>query len=77
MDHPPGAGARREWEVGERVEETPDVATFRLCPADGTPAPAFRPGRYVSVQVRLPDGARQMRQYSLSGRWVRGCGRSA
>ncbi|GGR95158.1 hemin transporter [Streptomyces aureoverticillatus] len=62
-----GAAAWREWEVVERVEETPDVATFRLRPADGAPAPAFRPGQYVSVQVRLPDGARQIRQYSLSG----------
>ncbi|MER6609677.1 globin domain-containing protein [Streptomyces sp. NPDC000927] len=56
----------REWEVVGRTEETPDVATFRLRPADGEPAPAFRPGQYVSVQVELPDGARQIRQYSLS-----------
>jgi nitric oxide dioxygenase len=27
----------------------------------------FRAGQYVSVQVELPDGARQIRQYSLSG----------
>ncbi|MGW1407408.1 globin domain-containing protein [Streptomyces sp. NPDC002403] len=56
----------REWEVAARIEETADVATFRLRPADGAPAPAFRPGQYVSVQVELPDGARQIRQYSLS-----------
>ncbi|MFB6874234.1 globin domain-containing protein [Streptomyces sp. NPDC056323] len=56
----------REWEVVTRVEETADVATFQLRPADGAPAPAFRPGQYVSVQVELPDGARQIRQYSLS-----------
>ncbi|KUF15308.1 globin domain-containing protein [Streptomyces silvensis] len=62
-----GPDTLREWEVVERVEETPDVASFRLRPADGIPAPAFRPGQYVSVQVRLPDGARQIRQYSLSG----------
>ncbi|MEU9195474.1 globin domain-containing protein [Streptomyces hundungensis] len=55
----------REWTVAARVEETPDCATFRLRPADGAPAPAFRPGQYVSVQVELPDGARQIRQYSL------------
>ncbi|MFD9421062.1 MULTISPECIES: globin domain-containing protein [unclassified Streptomyces] len=55
-----------EWEVAGRIEETADVATFRLRPADGAPAPAFRPGQYVSVQVELPDGARQIRQYSLS-----------
>ncbi|MFF2959609.1 globin domain-containing protein [Streptomyces sp. NPDC057963] len=57
----------REWEVAARIEETADVATFQLRPADGAPAPAFRPGQYVSVQVELPDGARQIRQYSLSG----------
>ncbi|MET7857157.1 globin domain-containing protein [Streptomyces sp. NPDC005318] len=56
----------REWEVSARIEETADVATFQLRPADGAPAPAFRPGQYVSVQVELPDGARQIRQYSLS-----------
>ncbi|MFF2325287.1 MULTISPECIES: globin domain-containing protein [unclassified Streptomyces] len=56
----------REWEVAARIEETADVATFQLRPADGAPAPAFRPGQYVSVQVELPDGAHQIRQYSLS-----------
>ncbi|MER5616816.1 globin domain-containing protein [Streptomyces sp. NPDC002215] len=56
----------REWEVVTRIEETADVATFQLRPADGAPAPTFRPGQYVSVQVELPDGARQIRQYSLS-----------
>lgn len=62
-----GAAALREWEVVERVEETADVATFRPRPADGSPTPAFRAGQYVSVQVELADGARQIRQYSLTG----------
>ncbi|MFD8049329.1 globin domain-containing protein [Streptomyces chartreusis] len=61
-----GGANWREWEVVERVEETADVATFRLRPADGRPAPGFRAGQYVSVQVELADGARQIRQYSLS-----------
>ncbi|SFS62017.1 globin domain-containing protein [Streptomyces sp. ok210] len=56
----------RAWEVTARIEETADVATFQLRPADGAPAPAFRPGQYVSVQVELADGARQIRPYSLS-----------
>ncbi|MEW1887275.1 globin domain-containing protein [Streptomyces sp. NPDC085659] len=56
----------RAWQVVSRTEETDDVARFRIRPADGSPAPAFRPGQYVSVQVELPDGARQIRQYSLS-----------
>ncbi|QNE25334.1 globin domain-containing protein [Streptomyces sp. INR7] len=56
----------REWTVTGRSEETADCATFRIAPADGAPAPAHLPGQYVSVQVELPDGARQIRQYSLS-----------
>ncbi|MCF3181861.1 hemin transporter [Streptomyces polychromogenes] len=57
----------REWTVTARTEETADCATFHLVPADGAPAPGFKPGQYVSVQTELPDGARQIRQYSLSG----------
>ncbi|MCP3756907.1 globin domain-containing protein [Streptomyces sp. TBY4] len=56
----------RAWTVAARVEETADCTTFHLTPADGSPAPGFKPGQYVSVQVELPDGARQIRQYSLS-----------
>ncbi|MER7573026.1 globin domain-containing protein [Streptomyces sp. NPDC126514] len=58
---------RRQWEVVERVQETPDVITLRLRPLDGGPVADFRAGQYVSVRVELPDGARQIRQYSLSG----------
>lgn len=57
----------RQWEVVARTEETPHAASFLLRPADGHPAPAFRAGQYVSVQVQLADGARQIRQYSLTG----------
>ncbi|MET9463375.1 globin domain-containing protein [Streptomyces sp. NPDC006544] len=57
----------REWTVAARVEETADCATFHLTPADGAPAPGPKPGQYVSVQVELADGARQIRQYSLCG----------
>ncbi|WP_406482905.1 globin domain-containing protein [Streptomyces platensis] len=57
----------RPYRVAGRVQETDDVATFLLRPADGAPVPASRPGQYVSIQVQLPDGARQIRQYSLSG----------
>lgn len=61
------AAVWRPWEVVDRTEETPHVASFLLRPADGGPAPAFRAGQYVSVQVQLADGARQIRQYSLTG----------
>ncbi|WP_460061787.1 globin domain-containing protein [Streptomyces sp. YKOK-I1] len=56
----------RPWTVVERREETADVASFLLRPADGAPAPHARAGQYVSVRVRMPDGVRQLRQYSLS-----------
>ncbi|MCH5677135.1 globin domain-containing protein [Streptomyces gilvus] len=57
----------REWEVVQRVTETADVVSFRLRPVDGGPVADFRAGQYVSVRAELPDGARQIRQYSLSG----------
>src|SRR6476620_12270137 len=41
--------------------------TFALDPADDTPITPALPGQYVSVKVTLPDGLRQVRQYSLSG----------
>jgi nitric oxide dioxygenase len=56
----------REWKVVERIEETADVATFKLRPADDGPVPGYRAGQYVSVGVTLADGARQIRQYSLT-----------
>ncbi|MFI2736697.1 globin domain-containing protein [Streptomyces sp. NPDC018711] len=56
----------RSMEIAERREETADTVSFVLRPADGSPTVPFRPGQYVSVRVALPDGARQIRQYSLS-----------
>ncbi|MEV7673844.1 globin domain-containing protein [Streptomyces sp. NPDC088752] len=56
----------RSMRIAERREETADTVSFVLRPADGSPTDAFRPGQYVSVRVALPDGARQIRQYSLS-----------
>jgi nitric oxide dioxygenase len=58
----------RDYQVLVRHTETRDVASFVVRPADAEPVPVFAPGQYVSVQVELPDGARQIRQYSLSDR---------
>ena len=61
--------------VARRVEESSTVVSFELVAAEGEePLRGFVPGQYISVGVRLPDGARQLRQYSLSsapaeGRW--------
>ncbi|MEU3648559.1 globin domain-containing protein [Lentzea sp. NPDC034063] len=58
---------QQEYRVIARFQETDEVATFVVRPVSG-PVPPSKPGQYVSVHVPLPDGARQIRQYSLSGR---------
>lgn len=52
--------------VRRRVQESPDTVSFVLGTPDCSPLPPARPGQYVSVAVRLPDGARQIRQYSIT-----------
>ncbi|KXP12003.1 hemin transporter [Tsukamurella pulmonis] len=52
--------------VTERVQQSPATVALTLAAPDGAPLPDFRAGQYVSVAVVLPDGARQIRQYSLS-----------
>ncbi len=56
----------REWEVAEKVDETPDVVTFRVRRTDHRLVRNSLPGQYVTVQVPMPDGVRQPRQYSLT-----------
>ncbi|MGW0119950.1 globin domain-containing protein [Streptomyces sp. NPDC003327] len=55
----------RPVRIVERREETADTVSFALRAEDGSTG-SFRPGQYVGVRVALPDGARQIRQYSLS-----------
>lgn len=56
----------RPYKLIRTIEETADVASFVLEPADGEPVPETAPGQYVSVFVDLPDGRRQGRQYTVS-----------
>jgi len=63
-----GVAAGDVWRkvvVSERRNETADSVSFVLTSTDGTDLPCFVPGQYVSVGIHLPDGARQIRQYSL------------
>lgn len=61
----------RPYRVVRRIEETADVISLVLEPADGGPLPAIAPGQYVSVFVDLPDGDRQPRHYTVSSTAVR------
>jgi nitric oxide dioxygenase len=56
----------REWEVAEKVQETEDVVTFKVRRTDDRLVKTSLPGQYVTVQVPMPDGVRQPRQYSLT-----------
>ncbi|WP_110240444.1 globin domain-containing protein [Nocardioides gilvus] len=65
-----GVSAEEIWHdvaVRERLQQSPDTVSFVLSAADGSALPSAKPGQYVSVAVILPDGARQIRQYSLTG----------
>jgi len=65
-----GATPDEEWReavVTERRTEAEDVVALTLVSADSEALPTYRPGQFASVQVTLPDGARQIRQYSLRG----------
>lgn len=57
----------RPFKVLERKEESPDVVSFDLVPADGGAVPNYKPGQFISVRTYLKDrGIVQPRQYSLS-----------
>jgi nitric oxide dioxygenase len=56
----------RPYRVIRRIEETDDVVSLVLEPADGSALPEIYPGQYVSVFVDLPGGNRQPRQYTVS-----------
>lgn len=56
----------RPFRVARRIEETDNVVSLVLEPADGRPVPDIEPGQYVSLFVDLPGGDRQPRQYTVS-----------
>jgi nitric oxide dioxygenase len=53
--------------VKRKQQESECITSFYLSPDDGTVLPAFKPGQYLSVKVRIPGSElEQIRQYSLS-----------
>lgn len=59
----------RKFRIVDKVLEARDVCSFYLSPHDGKPLPVFRPGQYLTFQLRLPGQTRPVvRCYSLSDR---------
>jgi nitric oxide dioxygenase len=56
----------REFRVSQRVQESDNITSFYLVPADGGALPTFKPGQYITVRVPSPCGHTTMRNYSLS-----------
>ncbi|OUS28210.1 nitric oxide dioxygenase [Gammaproteobacteria bacterium 45_16_T64] len=58
----------REFVISDIVEETPEVKSFYLIPADGAAIPAYKAGQYVGLKAN-PEASEfdEIRQYSLSG----------
>jgi len=56
----------RPWRVAEKIQETDDVVTFIVRRIDDRLVKTSLPGQYVTVQLPMPDGVRQPRQYSLT-----------
>ncbi|HEY8294661.1 MAG TPA: FAD-binding oxidoreductase, partial [Micrococcaceae bacterium] len=56
----------RSWRLAERIRETADVTTFVVERTDERDVKPSLPGQYVTLQMPVPDGAHQPRQYSLT-----------
>jgi nitric oxide dioxygenase len=56
----------REWAVEKKIQESPDVMTLVFKRIDDQLVKTSLPGQYVTVQMPMPDGVRQPRQFSLT-----------
>ena len=56
----------RDWAVEKKIPESPDVMTFVFKRIDDRLVKTSLPGQYVTVQMPMPDGVRQPRQFSLT-----------
>ncbi len=63
---PGGWEGFKSFRVSRKEKESSNITSFYLVAADGAPLPAFKPGQYITVRVKTPDGQTTMRNYSLS-----------
>jgi len=56
----------KSFRIARKVTESEGITSFYLKAEDGSPAPDFRPGQYLTVRIPAADGTTTMRNYSLS-----------
>ncbi|HSP23342.1 MAG TPA: NO-inducible flavohemoprotein [Planococcus sp. (in: firmicutes)] len=57
----------KDFIVARKVEESSNITSFYLKPAEGSNVPTYQPGQYISVRMTIPGEEYTMiRQYSLS-----------
>jgi nitric oxide dioxygenase len=56
----------KSFKVAKKEKESDVITSFYLVPEDGSELPTFKPGQYITVRVKTPNGQTTMRNYSLS-----------
>jgi nitric oxide dioxygenase len=56
----------RPWRVINKIRDTEEVTTFVVERVDDRLVKSSLPGQYVTVNMLMPDGVQQPRQYSLT-----------
>jgi nitric oxide dioxygenase len=62
---PGGWRGARSFRLSRKVQESEEIVSLYLVPADGGSLPPFQPGQYIGLRLLL-DGEEQRRNYSLS-----------
>lgn len=66
-NQPGGWEGFRLFHIARKEKESSNITSFYLIPTENKqPLPMFKPGQYLTVRVRLPNGLTTMRNYSLS-----------
>lgn len=65
---PGGWEGFKPFRISRKETESSNITSFYLVPSDGAPVPDFKPGQYITVRIKTPDGLTTMRNYSLSDR---------
>ncbi|HUE92503.1 NO-inducible flavohemoprotein [Pseudomonas sp.] len=64
-DAPGGWRGARSFRLSRKVQESEEIVSLYLAPADGGSLPPFQAGQYIGLRLLL-DGEEQRRNYSLS-----------